>query len=54
VRPVKEFARLAAPAAVELLHRPDKPAGVEERHVGLGPDLATELFHRPDKPAGVR
>jgi hypothetical protein len=35
----------------ELLHLPDKPAGVGEK---LGRAfLATELFHLPDEPAGV-
>ncbi|MEA1927632.1 MAG: hypothetical protein U9N73_05450 [Candidatus Auribacterota bacterium] len=36
--------------AFELIHRPDKPAGVRERVRG---GLAFELIHRPDKPAGV-
>jgi hypothetical protein len=38
--------------AMELLHLPDKPAGVGRR----GPRhllLATELLHLPGKPAGV-
>jgi hypothetical protein len=35
----------------ELLHLPDKPAGVDAK---LGPAfLAAELFHLPDEPAGV-
>jgi len=38
--------------AFDLLHLPDKPAGVEEE----GPIttvLAFDLLHLPDKPAGV-
>ena len=38
--------------ATELLHQPDKPAGVELE--GGDPKLAAELLHLPDKPAGVR
>src|SRR5437868_4102573 len=41
--------------ASELLHRPDKPAGVAEKseEEARAPALASELLHRPDKPAGV-
>jgi hypothetical protein len=35
----------------ELLHLPDKPAGVEERHALA--NLAGELLHLPHKAAGV-
>ena len=38
--------------ATELLHLPDKPAGVETAEDLAR--LATELLHLPDKPAGVR
>jgi hypothetical protein len=49
---VKQFPARAGCLATELLHLPDKPAGVEEG--GAGPfALATELLHLPDKPAGV-
>ena len=37
--------------ATELLHLPDKPAGVETAEDLAR--LATELLHLPDKPAGV-
>jgi hypothetical protein len=37
--------------ARELLHLPDKPAGVEVEGAGRG--LAGELLHLPDKPEGV-
>ena len=37
--------------AAQLLHLPDKPAGVEQEKGGAG--LAAELLHLPDKPAGV-
>jgi hypothetical protein len=52
VRQVKQFAGWVKPVATELLHLPDKPAGVENNNLIL-PDLATELLHLPDKPAGV-
>ncbi len=39
-------------SAVELLHLPDKPAGVAE-HCVADFMLAAELLHLPDKPAGV-
>jgi len=38
--------------ATELLHLPDKPAGVEKSR-RQAPHLATELLHLPDKPARV-
>jgi hypothetical protein len=38
--------------ATELLHLPDKPAGVGKR-VQAATDLASELLHLPDKPTGV-
>src|ERR1700694_2243528 len=41
----------AALLAAELLHLPDKPAGVEGKRVPAPP--AGELLHLPDKPAGV-
>jgi hypothetical protein len=37
--------------AAELLHLPDKPAGVAEEDFAY--PLAAELLHLPDKPAGV-
>jgi hypothetical protein len=37
--------------AAELLHLPDKPAGVERARMVFR--LAGELLHLPDKPAGV-
>ena len=44
---MRGFPRLAA----ELLHLPDKPAGVEHQVSRLS---SPELLHLPDKPAGVR
>src|SRR5208283_4446829 len=42
--------------ATELLHLPDKPAGVGNKSKEAflpAAVLATELLHLPDKPAGV-
>jgi hypothetical protein len=44
--------------ATELLHLPDKPAGVveeegKEKCIAPSSFLAAELLHLPDKPAGV-
>ncbi len=49
VRQVKQFHGYNA--AGELLHLPDKPAGVG---IIMRRILAAELLHLPDKPAGVR
>jgi hypothetical protein len=46
---VKQFSRLGV--AAELLHLPDKPAGVEV--VERTCFLALELLHLPGKPEGV-
>jgi hypothetical protein len=39
-----------APLAPDLLHLPDKPAGVAEATLFV---LAVDLLHLPGKPAGV-
>ena len=52
VRQVKEFLSYRSTLATELLHLPDKPAGVGEGGAARS-TLATELLHLPDKPAGV-
>src|SRR5436305_4807883 len=39
--------------AGELLHLPDKPAGVAEKREAAPLILGAELLHLPDRPAGV-
>jgi hypothetical protein len=46
-----EARAIAMNRGAELLHLPDKPAGVEARHALT--DLAGELLHLPHKPAEV-
>ena len=50
VRQVKQFEQPGLSQADELLHLPDKPAGVDEKEQRL---LAPELLPVPDEPAGV-
>jgi hypothetical protein len=47
---VKQFEQPALSQADELLHLPDKPAGVDDKEQRL---LAPELLHLPNEPAGV-